>query len=275
MRVRLAEEDRADLGRLRDLELTTPGGWTPLAALGGLELVPELGTIPHKDGRRVNTIQAFLDAGTLPSPVLEEVLARLEARGFEVPLGYELAVGGESAKRDEAVGNLASTAGILLVLMLAALVLSFNSFRMALLIGTVGILSVGLSLGSLWLWGFPFGSMGIVGTMGLMGVAINDSIVVLAGIRDDPRARTGDADAIRSVVRRATRHVLSTTITTMAGFTPLIVAGGQFWPPLAVALGFGVTGSTLLALVFVPTLYRLLSRFGRADRSATLPAATA
>jgi multidrug efflux pump subunit AcrB len=65
---------------------------------------------------------------------------------------------------------------------------------------------------------------------------------------------------VQDVVVRSTRHVLSTSITTIAGFTPLLLAGGGFWPPLAIAIGGGVAGATLLALYFVPSAYILLVR---------------
>ena len=149
--------------------------------------------------------------------------------------------------------------GVTALLMAATLVLSFNSFRLAGVIATVAALSVGLSFGALWLFGYPFGCMAIVGTMGLAGVAINDSIVVLSAIRIDPKARLGDVQAVRDVVRGSTRHVIATTATTIAGFLPLFLSGGSFWPPVAVAIGGGVIGATLLALLFVPCAYRLVS----------------
>ncbi len=123
----------------------------------------------------------------------------------------------------------------------------------------VAILSIGLGLGALWLWGFPFGFMAIVGTMGLIGVAINDAIIVLAGIRGSEAARAGDCDAIQDVVFRSTRHVLARTMTTMAGFAPLLMAGGPFWPPLAITIAGGVGGATVLALIFVPATYIILT----------------
>ena len=107
-------------------------------------------------------------------------------------------------------------------------------------------------------FGYPFGFMAIVGTMGLIGVAINDTIVVLAAIRDDELAKAGDAEAMTGVVVRSTRHVLATTLTTIAGFIPLLVQGGGFWPPLATAIAGGVAGATVLALVFGPASYLLL-----------------
>jgi multidrug efflux pump subunit AcrB len=267
LRVRIGDDDRGHIDRIRSLELATrsadpedgrDGNWTSLANLATLTTVPVPGDIEHKDGRRSNTIQGYLEAGRLPATVLEPLQSRLAH--LDLPPGYELEIGGESEQRDRAVGNLMASVGVLLVLMVAVLVLSFGSFRLAGAIGGVGFLGVGLSLGALRLFDYPFGFMAIVGTMGLIGVAINDSIVVLAAIRDDERAREGDRRAIAEVTLHSTRHVVATTATTAAGFIPLMLDGGGFWPPVAVTIGGGVLGATLLALVFIPSIYALLHR---------------
>ena len=169
---------------------------------------------------------------------------------------------GEARERDRAVANLLGSAGLLVVLMAATLVLSFDSFRQAGMIALVALLAVGLAMLALWFWGHPFGFMAIVGAMGLVGVAVNDAIVVLAAIREDPRARAGDPEQVREVVMRSTRHVVATTLTTVAGFVPLLVVGSDFWSPLATAIAGGVIGATWLALVFVPSAYLLLLRWG-------------
>ncbi len=260
VRVRVTDAERGDLGRIASLELATGSAWTPLSSLGELSLRPEPSSIPRRDGVRTNTIQGYLTAGTLPADALDGFRARIDGFAERMPAGYSLAFGGESAERDEAVGNLAASAGVLLVLMVAVLVLSFQSFRLAGVIGAVAFLAVGLSLGSLRLFGYPFGFMAIVGTMGLIGIAINDGIVVLAALRDDAAARTGDLKAMVNVVVRSTRHVLSTTVTTVAGFTPLLLETEGLWPPLAVSIAGGVGGATLLALTFVPGMYTLLVR---------------
>ena len=54
---------------------------------------------------------------------------------------------------------------------------------------------------------------------------------------------------------RSTRHVVTTTLTTAVGFVPLILVGGEFWPPLAVAIATGVIGATFLALYLIPAVY--------------------
>ena len=100
--------------------------------------------------------------------------------------------------------------------------------------------------------------MAIVGTMGLVGVAINDSIVVLAAIRANQAAEPESQLSLTAVVSSCTRHIIATTLTTIVGFLPLIVGGGGFWPPLAITIAGGVGGATFLALYIVPSWHLLL-----------------
>ena len=265
VRVRLANRDRSSLEQISTLDLVPNNQLSPenssaipLSALGQIELIPETASINRRNGQRVNIVHGFVTAGVLPSTVLADFKQRLEDSNFQLPPGYSMEWGGEAAERNESVGNLLSTVGIIVVLMVTVLVLSFNSFRSAGIIFLVAIGSVGLALLSLWIFGYPFGFMAILGTVGLIGVAINDSIVVLAAIRQDPLARKGDCSAMLEVIVRSTRHVITTTITTIAGFIPLFLDGGEFWPPLAICIAGGVGGATLLALFFVPCAYLLL-----------------
>ena len=265
VRVRLSNSDRANLDQINTLDLVPNNqlsqdnsSFLPLSGLGRINLVPENAIISRRNGKRVNVVQGFTTAGVLPSSVLADFKQRLTKSDFQLPPGYSMEWGGESVVRNEALDNLLSTIGILIVLMLTILILSFNSFRSTCIILLVAIGSLGLALASLWFFGYPMGFMFIMGTLGLTGVAINDSIVVLAAIRNDPQARKGDRRAIAKVIVRSTRHVLTTTITTVAGFTPLFLDGGELWPPLAICISGGVSGATLLALFFVPCAYLLL-----------------
>ncbi|MEO1496571.1 MAG: efflux RND transporter permease subunit [Planctomycetota bacterium] len=262
VRVRVTGEDRGQLGRIAAADLvgrTTAGvaSRLPLSAIARVRLTPERSAIPRLNAERMNEVKAYLTAGVLPATVQAAFQDRLAESDFALPPGYTLKYGGEGDKRDQAVGNLLSNVAVLGVMMAATLVLSFGSFRLATLIGGVAFLAIGLALGALATAGYPFGFTAIIGTMGLVGVAINDSIVVLAAIREDERARTGDRAAVREVVLKSSRHVFATTLTTIAGFMPLILGGGGFWPPMAVTIAGGVGGATLLALVFVPCGYVL------------------
>ncbi|QDT85545.1 efflux RND transporter permease subunit [Gimesia chilikensis] len=265
VRIRVPHDRRGSLDNIASLQLIsskkTPDGqaqYVPLTAIADVRMSSEIAAISHFNGERMNEVQAYIKAGVLPAKVLADFQKRLQQAGYELPPGYRLEWGGEASKRDDAVGNLMANVGVLMVLMVATLVLSFSSFRVAGLVGAVGILSIGLGLGMLWLFGFPFGFMAIVGSMGLAGVAINDAIVVLAELRANPRASKGDRVVVRDVVLRSTRHVVATSLTTVAGFIPLVLAGGGFWPPLAITIAGGVGGATLLALYFIPSAYILV-----------------
>ena len=269
VRVRIANSNRGDLSQIASLNLqpTQPnqqGGaepnLRPLSALGKFNLVPQLASISRRNEQRVNTVQAFISAGTLPSVVLGELQERLEAANFELPPGYRYEYGGEQAESGEATGNLMSTVGLLGLIMVITLVLSLGSFRMAGIVFAVGVGSVGLALFALWAFGSVFGFMAIVGTMGLIGIAINGAIIILSAFNEDEGAKKGDVKAVREVVVKATRHVLTTTITTMVGFIPLISDGDPFWLPLAIAIAGGIGGSPLLALYFTPAAYLLVKR---------------
>ncbi len=265
VRVRLSNPHRSNLDRIASVDLL-PNNISreenfspiPLDAVSKIELASELTTISRRNRERINNIQVFIKAGVLPSKVLKEIKEHLATSQFQLPPDYFLEFGGEQAKRDEAVGNLFSTIGIVLILMIATLVLSFSSFRLAGIIAIVAICSIGLGLFSLWIFGYPFGFMAILGTVGLIGIAINDSIVILATIHSHLAARQGSRKAIAQVVVNSTRHVLTTTITTVIGFIPLLIAGGEFWPPLAICIAGGVGGATFIALFFVPCTYLLL-----------------
>ncbi len=277
VRVQLRGSSRASREDIASLELQTATldraavGNLPLSAVAQLRLVADSATISRRDGRRLNEVQAYTTAGILPATVLTQLKRSLREDPIRLPPGYSLAFGGEAAERDNAVGNLLASVGILIVLMIATLVLSFGSFRLSAIVAVVAGLSMGLGLGALWLFGYPFGFMAIVGSMGLMGVAINDAIVVLAGIRSHHAARGGDVHAIVEVIQATSRHVIATSLTTMAGFAPLILGGGEFWPPLAVSIAGGVAGATILALYFVPSLYLTLFCRGRCAELQLLP----
>ncbi len=263
VKVRLSAPNRDRLEDLTSLDLLSPSennssSTIPLSSLGQITLKPELAKISRYNGQRVNTIQGFLTPGVLPDRALTDFKQQLANANWQLPSGYGYEFGGEAEQKNNAIGGLISTVGVIAVLMVATLVLSLGSFRLAAVIGVVAIASFGLGLCSIWLFGYPFGFNPIIGTVGLIGVAINDSIVVLAAIQQHPIAKTGNKRAIRSVVMHSTRHVMATTLTTAIGFVPLLLGGGEFWPPLAVAIAGGVVGATLLALYLIPAAYSIL-----------------
>ncbi|MBD0337093.1 MAG: efflux RND transporter permease subunit, partial [Cyanobacteria bacterium Co-bin13] len=277
VRVRVPNQQRGDLNSIASLEMVSPQGRVPLDAIATLSLEPDLAVVTRREGQRVNTVQGFITAGALPDTVLKQFKDQLQDNSFELPPGYRLEYGGEADARGEAIGNLLSTVSVLTILMTATLVLSFNSFGLAALIGSVALCSVGLAALALKVFGSLFGFTAILGTLGLIGLAINDSIVVLAALKEHPQADRGDPYAVEQVVFKATRHVLATTLTTIIGFIPLMLDQTGFWPPLAIAIAGGLGGATVMALYYIPSAHLLLNRpqrqrlVGPQEPALTLP----
>lgn len=271
VRVRLAGTERSAADRLAALTIVPPTLATgrdgfpgiPLLALGNLRVEPADSAIARRNGERVNTIQAFLSHGVLPDVALQDLQARLAADPIALPQGYRIEWGGDSDARGETIRNLMSVVGLVIVGTLAAIVLTFNSWRLSGVTLIVAVLSMGLSLLALEIFRYPFGIQALIGVIGAIGVSINAAIIILTALQEDPDAALGDRSAIRDVVMRSSRHILSTTVTTFGGFLPLIVAGGGFWPPFAMAIAGGVLLSAIVSFYFVPPAFSLLTRSGR------------
>jgi multidrug efflux pump subunit AcrB len=262
VRVRLTDTERANLDEIASLDLRPQNqrdrAFRPNSAFGEFQVVPQQAKIARRNEQRVNTVQAFIEAGVLPSTVLNQFQQALEERNFELPPGYSYEWGGEYEESSEARGNLLLYVPLLVLVMITALVLSLNSFRQTLIMGMIAVAAIGMALFSLWVFNAILGFMAIVGAMGLVGIALNDSIVVLSALNEDEGASRGDPKAVREVVIKATRHVFTTTFTTMMGFVPLLIENDPFWRPLAIAIAGGISGSSLLALYFVPAMYMFL-----------------
>ncbi|NVJ97839.1 MAG: efflux RND transporter permease subunit [Alphaproteobacteria bacterium] len=233
----------------------------PVSAVADVALTTKVGTIEHHDGVRMNKVQAYLDFGILPGDAFKKLKAAIEKENLVVPPGYQIQFGGETEKRNEAMTQLFGTVGLLMVMMLLAIVLTFNSFRMAFVTFMAAVQAAGLGLFSLWFFGYPLSFVVIFGLMGLVGLAINAAIVILSELRGIREARAGNADAVVDGVMKTGRHIVSTTITTVGGFTPLILAGGAFWPPFAVAIAGGAFLSMIVSFYYAPAAFLWITRW--------------
>lgn len=265
LRVRVGGAARSELNRISSLPLvasTNDGSGQyqaiPLSALATISIQPAQGSISRRNGERVNTVQAFIEFGVLPEEVLKEVQAAIKTAGFTLPPGYRFQTGGDSDARDDTLNNLLAPLGLIITLAVAIIVMTFNSWRLAGVTFVVAILCAGLSMLALAVFRYPFGIQGIIGVIGSIGVSINAAIIILTGLQANPAARAGDQHAMVDVVMGSSRHLFSTTVTTVGGFLPLIVDGGEFWPPFAMSVAGGVLLSSFVSFYFTPPMFRLI-----------------
>ncbi len=263
VRAKLEREAWQDSDELLNLQIPLPGQlgqprFVPLSAVGELNIVPDDAPIGRRNGERINQVQAFLTRGVLPEEALKLLRQSLENNPITLPDGYRYSFGGDSGEREGVVNDLIGPVGLVMSLLLATIMLTFNSWRLTALAFGVVACAFGLSFLALALFRYPLGIMALVGVVGSIGVAINACIIILTSFQQSPAAASGNRDAMRDEVLDSSRHIISTTLTTFGGFLPLILEGSQFWPPFAMAIAGGVLLSTIISFYLVPPAYVLL-----------------
>ncbi|MEN0067837.1 MAG: efflux RND transporter permease subunit [Myxococcota bacterium] len=227
---------------------------TPLSAVAHQEVTWGPAAIRRVDRTRVITVGAELVEGASFSAVT----AHLDAFQALVPSSVEVRLGGEAEGSSEANAALLQTFPLGVGLLLLFLFLEFDSVRrVGIVLVTVPLAAVGVIPG-LALSGQPFGFMSLLGVIALVGVVVNNAIVLLDVIEHQRRGDTPVSEAVAQAVRLRTRPILLTTGTTVVGMLPLALSSSPLWPPLAWAMISGLVASTGLTLVAVPALYQLL-----------------
>ena len=206
--------------------------------------------IERTNGEKKNSVQGQIWTGNLASGVEAAIKDEIETFKLSLPAGYSLESDGEADTAAESQGQIISSAAIFFVLIVIGLVAALNSFKQAGIILSVAILCIGLSFVGLVIGQQNYGFIATVGAIGLAGLAINDSIVVLSHIKEEAENNGLNKAELVEVVIRSTRHVLTTSATTIGGFLPLLFAS-MFFRPLAWGMVVGVIGSSIIAVFYI------------------------
>ena len=173
-----------------------------------------------------------------------------------LPEGVQISAGGAQRSSGQANNALFNTLPLGILLLLFFLMLQFNSFRrVGLVLVTVPLALAGVVPGLL-ITGYPFGFMALLGVIALIGIVVNNAIVLLDVVNHYLKNGEVLRFAIIEAVARRTRPVLLTTATTIAGLLPLTATQSTLWPPMAWTIISGLFASTLLTLGVVPALAR-------------------
>ena len=240
--------------------LAIPGrnGYEYVENFSDIEFKSEINQINRYQGSRLNSVKAAVYPGSLASMVLKDVEEELKVFESSLPAGYSMRQFGDADERARSFGQLFSTFFLFLGLIILTLVMILNSFLQASVILLVGFLCVGLGFLGMFLGFQNFGFIGLVGIVGLAGLAINDAIVVLSHLNEEAADGKLSKDELISTTIRSTRHIVTTSITTVGGLFPLLF--DTFFETLAWAMCFGVIGSAMIALLLIPSMYCFLGR---------------
>ena len=260
IRIKNKNREASEVNQTAFLAINSAEGFDYVESFSDISYTSEINQINRYQGTRNNAVKAAVYPGTLASTVLNDVADELKAFEDSLPVGYSIAQFGDAEERAESFGQLFSTFFLFLGLIVMTLVMILNSFRQASIILLVGTLCIGLGFLGMFVGFQNFGFIGLVGIVGLAGLAINDSIVVLSHLNEDAGTGQISKDTLIETTVRSTRHILTTSLTTMGGLLPLLF--DKFFETLAWAMCFGVMGSALLALLLIPSMFCFLGKVG-------------
>ena len=278
IRVRLPEKDRV-MSTLDTLKVRTSGGLVPLSNFITREPVVKLAQIDRVDQKRYFDVKAGVAPGLTtndgisitPTERIETLTSWLETEAV-LPDGVIWEWTGDDEEQRETGAFLVKGFSAALALMFIILLAQFNSFYNSVLVLMAVVMSVAGVLVGLLVMDMTFGMiMTGTGVVALAGIVVNNNIVLIDTYQEYSRFMPR-IDAIVRTAEDRIRPVLLTTITTMAGLTPMMfglsldfIGGGYsinsptaaFWTNLATAVVFGLGIATILTLIFTPAMLAL------------------
>lgn len=256
VQVRSPKLERDGLDAIGDVIIRNDQGRSiPLRQIARLETRMEDAVLKRFNRELYIAVQGDIIDGVQPPDVTAEVLPHLEAIKSQLPDGYRIDTGGSVEESEKANKALVLLFPVMILATLALImfqVRSFSAMIMAFVTGPLGLVG---AVPTLILFNQAFGFNAILGLIGLSGILIRNTLILVDQIQHDKAAGLSDYEAIvESTVRRA-RPVVLTAVAAMLAFIPL--THSTFWGALAYVLIGGVGAGTVLTLLFLPALYAI------------------
>lgn len=263
-------------GEMRDIIIKTPD--IPLYALGDLVIkngeqefrLREIATfgesqapkeIYRRGQNRISRVMANMDAGRSLDKVAEEI--RRSVRGIELPANYSITVTGEEEKRQESIDSLLFALALSVILVYMVLASQFESLLHPFtILLTIPLAVVGAIL-LFFITGTTINMMGVIGIVMLVGIAVNNSIILVDRINQLKADGAPLTDAIVEAGQQRIRPIIMTTLTTILALLPMTFSfgeGASLRSPMAIAVIGGLVTSTLMSLMVIPCVYYVLER---------------
>ncbi len=241
------------------LMLQTPAGvMVPLKQVAKVSLQTSMPRFQHRNLERTARITSDIRAGFNTSKVTSQVVSDLSA--LVLPKGVRLSVGGEQESRQESFGGMAKALIVAMLGIFAVLVVQFRSFKQPLIVFSAIPFAATGAFFALFLSGHTFSFTAFVGLTSLVGIVVNNAIILI----DTANQKAGQGidlrDAILQSAQTRMTPILLTTMTTIAGLLPLTLSGSSMWAPMGWTIIGGLLVSTLLTLFVVPILYLLFTK---------------
>jgi multidrug efflux pump subunit AcrB len=262
--VRLPLEERRTIADLEDILVTTPnGGSVPLSHVAKLIAGKSPSTISRIDRYRTANVSADVEKSNTNMTVLQADLKEyLDELIVQYP-GVNHSLEGEAKEQRESFGSLAWSLLFVFFIIYALLAIPFKSYLQPIIVmSIIPFGMIGAVIGH-WIMGMELTIMSLLGMLALIGVVVNDSLVLVDFI-NKKRSEGGELmDAVLTAGAARFRPVMLTSLTTFIGLMPLLFeqsTQAQFLIPMAVSLGFGILFATFITLILVPVNYLIVER---------------
>ncbi|RQR45328.1 AcrB/AcrD/AcrF family protein [Burkholderia sp. Bp9140] len=262
--LRAPRPDRIDPAKLAGLAMPTPNGPVPLGSLGRFTPTLEYGVVWERDRQPTLTVQSDVRAGAQGIDVTHAIDGKLNALRVQLPVGYQINIGGsveESAKAQTSINAQMPLMAIAVFTLLMIQLQSFSRVLMVVLTAPLGLIGV---VGTLLLFGQPFGFVAMLGVIAMFGIIMRNSVILVDQIEQDIAAGHGRFDAIVGATVRRFRPITLTAAAAVLALIPLLRS--NFFGPMATALMGGITSATVLTLFYLPALYAAWFRVKRDER---------
>ena len=222
-----------------------------------LEFETSPGIIKHLDKKRYVVVTAYTDKGVLTQQINKAFQEKIKK--IQLPAGYNYQIAGEAESEKEAFGGGFMTVVIATVfLFIMILILEFKTFKSTLIVLSVIPLGIIGGVAMLWITGNPMSFVAIIGFIGLAGVEVKNSIL-LVDFTNQLRENGKSLDeAIREAGELRFLPIVLTSLTAIGGLIPIALNSNPLVSPLALVLIGGLISSTLLSRIVTPVVYKLI-----------------
>ena len=256
--VRYDRENRSSITNLDEMRIVTPSGSrVPLTEIASYTIERGEVAINHLDGRREIQITSDLKDPTTTSAtdimawIRNDVMPDIESKYPTVSPSYE----GQNREAGKLVNSLRVAGLTVLFLIYISIAFTFRSLSQPLLL----LLLVPFSLTAVawghWLHGFPINILSVLGIIALIGIMVNDGLVLISKFNGNLRTGMTFDDALFEAGKSRFRAIFLTSLTTVAGLAPLILEKSrqaQFLIPMAISIAYGIAFATFLTLILLP-----------------------
>jgi multidrug efflux pump subunit AcrB len=229
----------------------------PLSQVAEIEFESSPSTIKHLDKKRFVVVTAFAGKGVLAQNVTKDFLEQTDK--LNLPPGYSLQLAGEAESEADAFGGSFMTVVIATIFVfIMILILEFKTFKSTLIVLSVIPLGIIGGLAMLWLTGNPMSFVAIIGFIGLAGIEVKNSILLVDFTNQLRKEGKGLDEAIKEAGEIRFLPIVLTTFTAIGGLSPIAFSSNPLISPLALVLIGGLISSTLLSRIVTPVVYKLI-----------------